>query len=349
MHIAHMPSAVISNSRNANCILEYFKPDLKTADGDTILQLVCQSETLVSQISSVVMIKWLSDSTDLIKVDKLKGITADGNNFLELVCQSEKCLIQISSTIFLKWLRKNILHSVTIVIPDSKIADGDTLLQLILRSEMSMSRISSQMLAKLLSNSRKISINEMESINPNWKTVDEAYFPHVLCLASIENNKVTELLQCYIVENGWNPDTSDSEGNTVLHIACQTDKLALVLYLIDQAQCNPNIENSKKKLPVDLTKNLEVIYYLCQHDQVLVPSKTMSKWLNNRFLINDTIMLQSLVNRLKTVTNDGSILLHDTVAMACTLHYKKGCLNTYLMNANVILIAWIVKGERHFN
>ena len=272
MHIAHMPSEVIlmSISHNASCIIGYFKPDLRTADGDTILQLVCQSETTVSQISSAVMMKWLSDSTDLMKIVTLKGTTAGGNNLLELICQSEKCLTQISSTVFLKWLRKNILGSVTIAIPDCETADGHTLLQLILRSEMSISRISSQMLAKLLSTSRKIIIIKMKIVNPKWKTADRAHFPHVLCLSNIENDKVIELMQYYILKNGWNPDTFDNEGNTILHIACKTNKLALVSYLIDQAQCNPNIENSKGSLPVDMTTSLEVIDYLCQHDRVSV-------------------------------------------------------------------------------
>ena len=193
----HMPSAVVSeillNSQNLNYIIAYFKPDLRTADGDTILQLVCQSQRVVSKISSAVMMKWLSDSTDLMKIiDTLGGNnTADGDTLLELICQSEKCLIQISSTVFLKWLtlRKTVLHSVTTATLDYKTADGDTLLQLILQSEMSISRISSQMLAKLLSNSRKITINEMKNVNPNWKTVDKAHFPHVLCRSNIENKK----------------------------------------------------------------------------------------------------------------------------------------------------------------
>ena len=329
MHIAHMPSAVIlmSISHNASCIIEYFKPDLRTADGETIIQLVCQSETIVSQISSEVMMKWLSDSTDLndMKIDtmSLKGTTAGGNNLLEVICQSEKCLTQIYSTVFFNWLRNTVLHSMTIAIPDCRTADGDTLLQLILQSEMPISRISSGMLVKLLSNSREITINEMKNVNPNWTTVDGAHFPHVLCLSNIENDKVTELMQYYIMENGWNPDTIDGEGNTVLHIACQNNEFALVSYLINQAHCNPNIENHEKSLPVDLTTGLEATNYLCQHYQVSVPSKTISKWLNNQFLINDTTMLQSLVNRLKTITNDGSTLLHDSVAMACTLRYKK--------------------------
>ena len=335
--IACIPSAVVSeilNSHNANHIIPYFQPDLRTADDDTILQLVCQSRRVVAQISSIVLIKWLSESTDLMKIVILDGITANGNNFLELVCQSEKCLSQISSIVFLNHLRKIVLHSMTIAIPDCKTADGDTLLQLMLQSDMSISRISSQTLAMLLSNSRKISINEMKSVNPKWKTVDGAHFPHVLCLSNIENDKVTELMQYYILENGWNPDTFDSERNTILHIACQTDKLVLVSYLIDQAQCNPNIENGMGSLPLDMTTNLEVINYLCEHDRISVRLKTIIEWLNNPLSIYDKTMLrilQSLVDNHKTVsiTRSGSTLLH--VVCTCSRSRDIKILVEYLL------------------
>ena len=329
MHIAHMPSAVMSISHNASCIIEYFKPDLRTADGDTILQLVCQSETIVSQISSVVMMKWLSDATNLMKIDTLKGTTADGYNLLELICQSEKCLIQISSTVFLKWLRENNFDYVMIAIPDCKTADGDTLLQLILRSQMSISKISSQMLAKLLSNSRKISINEIKNINPNWTTVDGANFPHVLCRSNVEKDKVIELMKYYIVENGWNPGTPDGEGNTILHIACRTDKLALLSYLIDQTQCNPNAENYGGSLPVDLTTNLETIDCIYQHNRVCLHSKTITKWLNNLFFFDLSNILHSLVDNHKTITEDGSTLLH--VVCTCSTRRDKQRLINYLL------------------
>ena len=318
IHIAHIPSAVMSNSHNANCIIAYFKPDLRTADGDSILEVVCQSRRIVSQISSKVLMKWLSDSTELMKIVTLDGFTADCFTLLEVICQSEKCIIQISSTVFLKWLRKNILRSVTVAIPDCKTADGHTLLQLILQSEMSISRISSQMLAKLLSNSKKISINEMKNVNPNWTTVDGAHFSHILCLSNIENDKVIELLQYYILENGWNPDTLDSEGNTILHIACQNDKLALVSYLIDQTQCNPSIENSKGYFPFDMTINMKIIIYICQHSRVSLHSKTITKWLSNLMFFDLYNALHSLVDNRKTKTTDGSTLLHVVCTMSCT-------------------------------
>ena len=89
----------------------------------------------------------------------------------------------------------------------------------------------------------------MKLIYPTLKTLDGIRFLHALCQSSVEDNKIidSELMQYYILENGWNPDDYlDSKGNTVLHIACQANKLTLVSYLIDQAHCDPNIKTKMK-------------------------------------------------------------------------------------------------------
>ena len=338
--MSHIPSAVvleILNSHNANCIA-VFKPNLRTADGDTILQLVCQSKVTMSRIYSIVLIMWLSDSTAALELMKIVTLTldwrtADGVTLFEVICQSEKCLIQISSTLFFRWLRKIPLNFVTTAIPDCKTADGDTLLQLILRSAISISRISSRVLVKLLSDSREVTINEMKNVGLTWKTLDGVHFLCALYQSNIEA-KTIELTQYYILENGWNPDNHylDHKGNTVLHIACRANKLALVSYLIDQAHCDPNVKNKKGSLPLDMTTNLEVINYLCQHDQVAVYSKTIVEWIIKWRLIDDATMLcilQSLVDNHKTKTQDGSTLLH-VICTCSTLRDKKSLVD-YLL------------------
>jgi ankyrin repeat protein/signal recognition particle receptor subunit beta len=262
--------------------------------------------------TTINLIKYIILRADIWDEDSWK--TSNGDNILQLVFSSKTCVAYMPSAVVSEIVCSQNL--IAYLKPDLRTADGDTILQIILRS---ISRISSSVLVKLLSDSREISINEMRSINPNWKTVDRAHFPHVLCLSTIENNKVIELMQYYILENGWNPDTSDSEGNAVLHIACQTDKLSLVSYLIDQAQCNPNIENSKGNFPVDMTKSLEVITHICQHDRVTLSSQTIIKWLNNP-MFDNTTMFCILVNNHKTITKDGSTLLH--LVCTCTSRDK---------------------------
>ena len=109
-----------------------------------------------------------------------------------------------------------------------------------------------------------------------------------------------------------NPDILDSDGNTVLHIACQLDKPNLVSFLLNEAQCNASITNRKTNLPLDMTANPEVINCFCQHDQIAVCSETVARWMNNKS-IDDTIMmdiLKVLVDNHINRISDGSTLLH---------------------------------------
>ena len=320
--ISHVSTVVLSKwLRDTTLIQNLAKnitPEWKTADGNTLLELVCQSKTIVSRISSTVLTKWLNDFTTTLDVMKINFTpdlrTADGVTLFQLICQSEKCLIQISSTVFLKWLRKNPLILVSIFIPDCKTADGDTLLQLILHSEVSISKTTSTVLSNLLSDSREISVDQMKMVHSNWNTLDGSHLLHALCQSNVEDTKIIELMQHYMLNHGLNPDTFlDGEGNTVLHIACQANKFAVVSYLINQAHCDPNIKNEIGNLPLDMTTNPKVIDYLCQHDYFAVSSKNIIEWMNNFRSVDDTTMLcilKSLVDNHRYKTKDGSTLLH---------------------------------------
>ena len=81
----------------------------------------------------------------------------------------------------------------------------------------------------------------MKMVDPNWKTPNGVHFLHVLCLSKVEDKTIIELMQYYILKNGFYPDNTflDSKGNTLLHIACQlcqANKLAVVSYLINQCK-----------------------------------------------------------------------------------------------------------------
>ena len=63
--ISHIPSIIvldILNSGNAKLYISVFKPDCKTSDGYNLLELACQSEIYLSQISSGLILKWLGDT-----------------------------------------------------------------------------------------------------------------------------------------------------------------------------------------------------------------------------------------------------------------------------------------------
>ena len=288
-------------------LAEIIVPEWKTADGVTLLQIVCQSGT---QISSTVLSKWLRD---INRDDNLADIliphwkTADGDTLLQLVCQSEIFLSQISSAVLLKWLHIIPLYHVNISLPDSKTADDNTLLQLVLQSAMTMSQTSSTVLLKWLNDTCEISTDLMKMVDPNWKTLDGDHFFHVLCLSEIEDKKLVELMQHNnnIREDGLN-NSLDNKGNI-------TDRPGLVSFLLNEAQCDPIIEDKMKNFSLDLTTNPEIINYFCQHDRVQVSSKTVAEWINNTGSIDDTAMLsilKALVDNHKHRTKDGSTLLH---------------------------------------
>ena len=243
-------------------------PDSKTADGKPLLQLVCQLETTVSHIFSAVLSKWLRDTSLGIKLENIiipEWKTANGDTLLQLVCQSEICLLQISSAVFSKWLCDTTLDFMKIVTPDWKTADGNTLLQLILQSEMSISKTSTTVLSKWLSDSSEITIDLLKMVNANWITLDGDYFFHALCQSKIEENKLLEVIQHYLQEDGLNPDIMDSNENTVLHLACQTDNPTMVNLLLSVTHCDPNIKNKNKEVPLQMTTNPEIIKDLIRH------------------------------------------------------------------------------------
>ena len=302
------------NVNFANIII----PEWKTADGDTLLQLVCQSKTCLSRISSAMLLKWLRSTTlHRVNISLPDSKTADGDTLLQLAYQSETTLSQISSAVLSEWLKNTTfdvnLANIFVSHGEWKTANGDTLLQFTLQSAMFISQISSSVLSKWLSDSREISIDIMKMVNPNWKTLDGDHFFHVLCQSKIEDKKLVKLMQYYMQEDGLNMKSLDSNGNTALHIACQTDKLGLVSLLLNEAQCDPSIENKMGNLPLDLTTNPEIINYFCQHDRVEVSSKTVVEWINNIGSIDDTAMLnilKALVDNHRLTTKDGSTLLH---------------------------------------
>ena len=131
-----------------------------------------------------------------------------------------------------------------------------------------------------------------------------------LITSSEKDSDICEVLALAIRKQSmlWNPNELNSDGYTALHLACKTNKLAIVSYLIDQAHCDPNIKNNTGSLPLDMTTYPRIINYLCQHDQVAVYSKTIVRWMNTGWTMFP--ILKSLVENHRYKTEDGSTLLH---------------------------------------
>ena len=307
-------------------------PDSVMSSGETLAQLICHSEICTAHVSTKVLSKWLSDTTldleEIIISPEWK--TADGDTILQIVCQFEVHLLQVHSALIVKWLGTTALDLPSLIVPIWKTLDGDTLFELVCQSSTCLSRIpSAVMLNRLtlrLSLDHKSSIvDHMKMVNPSLKTLDGDSVFHIVCQSEIGEVKLLKLIRHYIKVGSLDTDIVDSNKNTALHIACQADKPALVSFLLDESHCDPNIRNSMKKLPLDMTINPKVINYFCCHEKVEVYSETVEGWMNNIFISDTTMLkiLQILVDNNKFNTKDGSTLLHITCATSMEmLQYK---------------------------
>ena len=250
-------------------------PHWKTADSDTLLQLVCQSESCVSRIYSTVMQKWMNDTTlDFKELNPLLK-TKNGDTLLELMCQSEYLLSRITSQVILEWLNNSditIDHS-KYIIPLWKTANNDSVFKLICTSQISLSHISSSLLSEWIEIGDDASLDVLKSVNPDWKTADGDTILHLLCKSEIDEIKVIQLLKYYVKEDilKSNPNIRDSGGNVAIHLACKTNKPAVVKFLLKHGKCNPRYKNLRNELPIELTTNVNSISYLMEHGATMTP------------------------------------------------------------------------------
>ena len=270
---------------NTTCNLkQLIVPSYKTANSDTLLQLVCQSQSCVSRLPSRVLKIWLKHTDVDLLLSGLYWKTADGVTLLELVCQSEYLLSHLTSHVILKSLNNSDIYLNEDILPSWKTAEGDTMFKLICTSQISLSHISSLLILKWMKNGDETSLDVLKSVNPDWKTADGDTILHLLCKSEIDENKVIQLLKYYLKEDilksnpnirdrggnvaihlACNPDVKNSEGNTALHLACRFRKPNIVNFLLSQANCDPNVKNNKKEVPLQMTTNSGIIKDLIRY------------------------------------------------------------------------------------
>ena len=89
--------------------------------------------------------------------------------------------------------------------------------------------------------------------------------------ATIPPELVLELIATEIIPNDliaqlmWNPNITNSDGNTALHLACQADQQDTVNFLLSQALCDPNIKNNNDEVPLQMTTNSDIIKDLIRY------------------------------------------------------------------------------------
>ena len=282
-------------------------PNIETADGDTLLELICMSEEIISHIPSTVMLKWLTDST----IDLSKSLitpnwkTGNGDTLLQIVCQSRLCVSRISSKTMKDWL-KNTNTDLLIDNLYCETADRIHLLTLIHQiKSRSFNRV------KILSRNKPIDA----IITPHWETVDghtslKVLFRSELYISCGSSTCLTK----------WLSKTS-LDLNRIVAVDMKTTDDKRVLELVFKSESCVSQISSKVILKwlTDTTLSIEelivpnwktadgdtLLQLVCNSELCLshISSYVIMKWLKNSVLD-----LTSLVPNLKTA--DGQTLFN---------------------------------------
>ena len=92
----------------------------------------------------------------------------------------------------------------------------------------------------------------------------------------------------------WNPDDSDSDGCTALHLACIAGNPDLVELLLSVAHCDPNVKSKNKEVPIQLTTDLRIVKTLIEHGAQMTTDVfgLISKH-NTDFRVNELFILST--------------------------------------------------------
>ena len=272
-------------------------PHWKTADGDTLLHLVCQSEACVSRISSTV---------------------SPSDGLLDLIFHSEYLISQITSQVILNWLNNTKFTLVGTIISSWKTENGDSIFKLLCTSRFCLSHVSSSLMLQWLNDVDKATFNILKSVHPDWTTSDGDAILHLLCKSSMKENKVVELLEYYLKQSILNPILEDSDGNMALHLVCKADNLkrAIVsLFRSIDTKLDINDKNKEGLSALEMTKDPEVMEKLIQLGAKVTSDVVFHIILNVKELKASEILLHSITKQTMMwkptdVNDDGNTALH---------------------------------------
>ena len=125
----------------------------------------------------------------------------------------------------------------------------------------------------------------------------------------IEEKHSLELLKCLIWQYKWDPNEKTSNEDTALHLACKSDKVTIVKYLLSQDGiiCDPCAKNGCNETPFELTSSINIIRELikCVSNPIVL--------LTNRLADEEKILeLVKEIDKdiLKSNTANGNTALH---------------------------------------
>ena len=156
-------------------------------------------------------------------------------------------------------------------------------------------------------------------------TSSDAFFERFsIALSSMSCDQCIELLTLSLNNSNctWKPDDKTSNGNTALHLACRANKPEIVIFLLKEAKCNPNIANNDGNTPIKVTRHFGIMYNLIFHGAIveaIVVCSLVNTPLSQQYELSD--LTKRIVDLLRMSLNkstwnpdekafDGSTVLH---------------------------------------
>ena len=268
-------------------------PEWKTADGNSLLQIICQSEACLSRISSTFILKWLSITTlDVTTLPKLEA--ADDKSLLQHVCQSEIYVRQIPSSVMSKWLSDTTLDLINkVVVSNWKTADGNTLLELICQSKKCLSLTPSALLLKWIRSGAVPEPDLIKIFFADCKTADGDIPIKLLCQSKKTISEISsKVLSKWLQDTTFDlekiivtPEWKTADGITLIQLICQSEtclsRMSSILILKWLSVTTLDLTNN---IPIqEAVDDKTLLKYVCQSEVCVsqISSAVMSKWLSD--------------------------------------------------------------------
>ena len=343
-------------------------PDLKNSDGYTLLHVACN----ISSCSAVeVLLSGLQCSPNLTSNDgKLPLDLTSENKIIQLLIEHNAL---ISSDAIVSWMNEEEFDSIKstftklLTFSNWRTTDGDSLLHLMCRLTYQNEESYGFMDYLMEGDNNMVKSANNDGKLPIHLTYNFTIIEHVLNYGGFidsdvvfkimmyhfkpesaahgdeskdSEDRIISLLKTSLDQNicKWIPNDLSSNGNTALHIACETNRVDLVHYLLSDVKCNANVENSEQNVPIQLASNLDIIEELIQYGAVTT-SDVVLKFLSLHALadLNKSFELLKLAIKNTTwnpndKTEDGETALH----LAVRLHNKQGTGNVQSLQSTIV-------------
>ena len=253
----------------------------KTADSDSLLQIVCQSKSCVSRISSKTLRDLLAHTNTDLLIDNLYFETSDQLTLLKIMhqlkCEQAHCLLPSPPT-------------QVIITPHWEADDGHSSLKILFQSELYISCGSSTYLTNWLSKT-PLDLNRIAAVS--MKTIDDVYLDEILfnseaCISRTPSTEISKWLTdtTFNLEKLLVPSWKTADGDTLLQVICKSESFVsrIPSKILIKWLSETTVDISTLINPCWTTADGDTLLeLLCKSETCVshIPSVVMLKWLND--------------------------------------------------------------------